>query len=626
MGAYEIEKIPSHLKKYIVDQNYEKYTPVDQAVWRYIMRQLRNFLKEHAHECYLDGLEKTGVTTDSIPRIEAISEKISQFGWKALPVSGFIPPAAFMELQSLGFLPIASDMRTLDHLLYTPAPDIVHEAAGHAPILINKEFANYLKAYAEVARKAIISKEDLALYEGIRVLSDAKENPLSTKEKIKELQENLDRISKNMSHVSEAGELSRMNWWTAEYGLIGEIENPKIFGAGLLSSVGESKWCLSKDVKKIPLTVNCIKQSYDITEPQPQLFVARDFNVLMKVLEEMANQMAFRTGGLEGLQKSLKAQTVNAVQLNSGIQISGELDEIIPMCKGGTPAQSQGVINASVPAYLRFRGPTQLAFQNKEIAGHGKDYHSSGFGTPIGFLAGASKCLSEFTAAELKELGVIIGNSVSLKFQSGVQVNGTLKGIMTKENKNLIFAFDNCQVVIDQNGSKRVLFEPSWGMFDMAVGSQVVSVFGGAADREAYGETEDFVVERVPQRKYSRDEIVQHEIYRKVRKLRESLNVDRSEKFLLDFLPKFVEFYSMNIEHRSDDWLVVVETLEVAQLLKKNFESQLRKDSNSDSKSEEVATLIKKIDGQLSRMSQGNTTKLALIEDGIKLSGFEIIQ
>ena len=156
----EIEFLPPHLRKYVVEQHYEKYTPIDQAVWRYILRQLRAFLSVNAHECYLEGLDKTGIDVERIPNIDEVSAKLQKFGWRAYPVSGFIPPAAFMELQSLGVLPIASDMRTLEHLLYTPAPDIVHEAAGHAPILVHPEFAEYLRQYAQVAKKAIIRSEE----------------------------------------------------------------------------------------------------------------------------------------------------------------------------------------------------------------------------------------------------------------------------------------------------------------------------------------------------------------------------------------------------------------------------------------------------------------------------------
>src|SRR4051812_2900251 len=97
-------QLPQHLQKYIVDQDYSKYSALDHAVWRYVLRQLRNFLGEHAHKSYLEGLKKTGIDIEQIPRIEHISRELEKFGWRALPVSGFIPPAAFMELQSLSVL------------------------------------------------------------------------------------------------------------------------------------------------------------------------------------------------------------------------------------------------------------------------------------------------------------------------------------------------------------------------------------------------------------------------------------------------------------------------------------------------------------------------------------------
>lgn len=317
--------IPNHLRRYVVSQHYDRYTPEDQAVWRFVMRQLKSYLSTHAHECYLSGLEKTGLTTERIPDISQMNEKLQKFGWGAIPVSGFIPPAAFMEFQSLGILPIASDMRSIDHILYTPAPDIVHEAAGHAPILVDEGFAQYLKNYAEVANKAILSHEDLKLYESIRILSDVKENPSSTAKEIEKCEKALLDTVESMTIVSEASLLGRMNWWTAEYGLVGDIEKPLIFGAGLLSSIGESRSCLKENVKKIPLTVSCVDYSYDITEMQPQLFVTPDFEHLNTVLNDLAERMSFKKGGLSGLETAKVAQTINTVELDTGLQISGQL-------------------------------------------------------------------------------------------------------------------------------------------------------------------------------------------------------------------------------------------------------------------------------------------------------------
>ena len=322
MGKSEI---PSYLKRYTVEQDYSLYTYEDQAVWRFIMRQLYDFLKDHAHKAYKEGLGKTGISVEKIPKVSEMDEKLQNYGWRAVGVSGFIPPAAFMSLQSHKILPIACEIRTMDHILYTPAPDIVHEAAGHAPMLIDPDFTNYLTSYGEIASKAVVSSEDLALYEAIRDLSDIKEHPESTKEQIQNAEKHLNKVSQNMSYVSEAQYLGRMNWWTAEYGLIGSISNPKIYGAGLLSSIGEAKNSLSKP-KHIPFNIDCLKYTYDITEPQPQLFVVEKFEDLNTALKEMQTSMAFYHGGEKGLIKAKQAKSVCTIVLEDNSSYSGILE------------------------------------------------------------------------------------------------------------------------------------------------------------------------------------------------------------------------------------------------------------------------------------------------------------
>lgn len=579
-----MKDLPSHLQKYIVEQNYEKYTPVDHAVWRYILRQLKSFLAKHAHSCYLDGLEKTGIEIEQIPRISEISKKLENFGWRALPVSGFIPPAAFMELQSLGILPIASEMRSMSHLMYTPAPDIVHEAAGHAPILVDPEFAGYLKKYAQVATKAIISREDLDMYEAIRVLSDVKENPNSTSAQIEEAEKKLLAASKALSHVSEATELSRMNWWTAEYGLIGPMENPKIFGAGLLSSLGESKWCLSDKVKKIPLTLDCIKTTYDITEPQPQLFVAPDFKRLGEVLEELADQMAFRRGGTEALQKAVRAETVNTVQLNSGIQISGQF--LSPLLD----KKNQIV-------YLRTQGPTQIAYQDKELDGQGEKQHPQGFGTPLGsFRKFPNQCPSLLSMDQWLEMGINfknleVGKKLSLHFMSGVIVEGQLKSLIFREDRPVLISFAQATVYFET----QILFDPAWGVFDMVLGSDIVSVFAGPADKQRYGQRLDFVAARVPSIKYSKQELERHRVYQLIRDLRKSL---KNKQALEKQLP---QIFDQVVSDFPNDWLVVLEIYEICIATKMD-------QSFSD-----------KVLGFLQSHSKSNTTLDEMIADGLRL-------
>jgi len=504
--AQIVAQIPPHLRQYVVEQDYTRYTAIDQATWRFILRQLKSFLSKNAHHSYVDGLAKTGISVEEIPHIDVMCEKLQDFGWTAVPVSGFIPPAAFMELQSLSVLPIASDMRTLDHILYTPAPDIVHEAAGHAPILVDPQFASYLKEYAQVAKKAIISSEDLAQYEAIRDLSDIKEDPASTPQQIAAAEKKLSDITTSMSHVSEATLLGRMNWWTAEYGLIGDLNLPKIFGAGLLSSVSEARNALSPKVRKVPLSIECVDVSYDITEQQPQLFVAQTFADLSRVLKQLEERLAFRRGGTYGLDMAKQSATVNTVELNSGLQISGRVTDVYTAANGET-------------FYYKLTGPSQLCEGGRQLPGHGKNYHSHGFSSPLGLLKDSNKCLSEFNATELAARNLVEGRNASLSFASGVVVEGQVTQLTpSSSGKLMIVTFKNATA---KRGNE-IFFQPDWGNFDMAVGSQVTSVYAGPADRTSYGLTDIFPKKEIPRRQYSDQELLKQSLYQQLRDIREN--------------------------------------------------------------------------------------------------------
>lgn len=543
-------ELPAHLKRYVVSQDYSRYTPLDHSVWRYLLRQLRSFLGANAHTSYLDGLKKTGISIDRIPKISEISERLEEFGWRAVPVSGFIPPAAFMELQSLSYLPIASDMRTLEHMMYTPAPDIVHEAAGHAPILAEPRFADYLREYAQVSRNAIISREDMDQYEAIRELSDLKEHPETTQEQLEEAGKRLNRITESMSHLSEAALLGRMNWWTAEYGLIGNLEKPKIFGAGLLSSVGEARNCLSPEVKKLPLSIDCINYGYDITEQQPQLFVAEDFQHLSDVLEELASTMAFRTGGKSALEKARQSRTVNTVELDSGLQISGQLAKWTPVEIGAQEEQHR-------VAYLQFEGPAQLAVNGKELPGHGVQTHAQGFGTPIGFIKGSpGNPLAQWSDSQLESAGIQKEKDVRLEFESGVVVSGRLESwLRTKSGVLLLLSFSNCTVTL----GSQVLFQPAWGTFDMAVGSKVAAIFGGPADRDTFGSTDDFETKRVPEKIYSKEKLRLFNLLQKLRETREGNTTEAERTQIIGEVLSKLDAYFPN------EWLPRLEALEMAE-------------------------------------------------------------
>ena len=202
-----VERLPRHLKQFIAPQNYEQYTPINQAVWRYVMRKNVVHLKNIAHESYLEGLKKAGIDIDSIPSIYGMNRILKDIGWAAVAVDGFIPPNAFMEFQAHKVLVIASDIRQLEHIEYTPAPDIIHEASGHAPIMASPDYAEFLRRLGEIGSKAILSKYDIDLYEAVRKLSILKEAPGVKESEVLAAEREVDLLQGQQYEFSEMAQI-----------------------------------------------------------------------------------------------------------------------------------------------------------------------------------------------------------------------------------------------------------------------------------------------------------------------------------------------------------------------------------------------------------------------------------
>lgn len=514
---------------------------MDQALWRYVMRVSRKFFKTTAHKKYLNGLSATGIPTDHIPSISEMDQKMKKFGWRAVCISGFIPPSVFMEFQSLGILPIACDIRKIENLHYTPTPDIIHEAAGHAPILADAAYAQYLKSYGEISRHAIITKKDMEVYEAIRFLSEIKEDPKSSPDQISKAQSTLDRVSAENSYVSEATELARFAWWTTEYGLIGDQNRFLIYGAGLLSSVGESYDCIQPQVKKVPLSLQCMKTTYDITKPQPQLFVSKDFSVLTKMLKEYAKTMAYQVGGVSGLKKAKEADFTITVVLDSGIQISGVLEDYWT--------------HQELPFFLKFKGPTQLAHGDHGLRGHAPDVHAHGFSAPLGRVKGEAKPLQMWSLEMLEKHGFSKNKIGTLEFESGITLNAKLKRLLILNGVTLVITFTDCEIKYQG----KTLYDPKWGDFDLACGTHVVSVFGGAADRASYSKYTESTKPPVMIQKttLTPENSELNSLYAEVRKLRTH---SRSKKIgAKDHASRIMD----QLKKYPDEWLIRMELLEI---------------------------------------------------------------
>jgi len=542
-----LDKLPPHLLSLVIDQPYNSYTAQDHAVWRYVMRQNVKFLSHYAHGSYTEGLKKTGISISTIPHMYGMNRILKEIGWAAVAVDGFIPPAAFMEFQAYNVLVIAADIRPVDQIAYTPAPDIIHEAAGHAPIIADEEYAAYLKFFGKIGSKAFSSARDYQMYEAIRHLSILKADPYTSAKAINEAEEKLAYIEKTMGRPSEMALIRNLHWWTVEYGLIGDTDNFKIYGAGLLSSIGESMSCLSPAVRKLPYSLDAAHTGFDITTRQPQLFVTPGFRHLNDVLNEFADGMALRKGGAYALNAAEESANTATAELSSGLQISGTFKD--------------SVVADGKVVYIKTAGPTSLSFRNRELPGHGKSYHAHGFGSPAGKLAGGIN-LERLSAGELQDAGYNTGRRVSLEFESGVKVAGFCEYIISREGRNLIMGLSDC--TFTYGGEK--LFDPAWGMYDMAVGAELVSAWPGPADAAAFEYSYEPPAEKTHRIEHTAEALALHALYQQLRELRDGKTTPVDAR----------EFTAQLLGNYPDEWLLITELLEYLHQLKAHPELERR--------------------------------------------------
>ena len=559
-------KLPKSLHSFIVKQPYNEYTFQNQAVWRYVMRLNVDFLKNVAHESYINGLKLTGISIDEIPRMEGMNRILKDIGWAAVAVDGFIPPNAFMAFQAHNVLVISSEIRTIDHIGYTPAPDIIHEAAGHAPIIANAEYSEYLRRFGELGSKAISSEEDDKIFDAIRELSILKENPNSTLQDINNATKKVEEMQKNIGELSEMAKIRNLHWWSVEYGLIGDIDNPKIYGAGLLSSIEESKDCLSKSIKKIPYSIEAADTNFDITSAQPHLFVTPTFSHLSYVLEKFANQMCVRVGGLSSVEKVIESKKIGTIELSTGIQISSVFTRVIS--------------NDDKPIYIQSSSPTALSNNNKELIGHGTNYHKDGFGSPIGKLEGINLAIEDMSPKDLEAYGIIEGEYVELKFEGGVLVRGVIiTGKRDIKGKIQLISFKDCSVKYKDE----ILFKPDWGVYDMAVGKKVVSVFAGPADDNSFlnnyklpKSTSELIV-------YDKKNLQLHKLYGEVKNIRQSGQIE---------LKKISSIYNNIISNYNHEWLILLEIYEILFETKSDLRDKVKKSLTELRKNDKFTDLI----------------------------------
>jgi phenylalanine-4-hydroxylase len=292
---------------------------------------------------------------------------------------------------------------------------------------------------------------------------------------------------------------------------------------------------------------------FDITTKQPQLFVCRDFKHLRDVLEEFAGKMAYSVGGLEGINKAIECGNVTTCEYSSGLQVSGVFTEVITDEK-------------QTPIYVRTTGKTALAFRDKELEGHGIDYHKEGFGSPIG---------------KWRQTDIAEGKMAKLQFESGITVEGKVDKILRRDGKELLISFSNCTAKYGD----QILFDPDWGIYDMAVGERVRSVFNGAADKDAYNQVALVPKERTIKVPSDAKRKKLENLYAQVRKIRESKTG----------YERLGEIWETQQAEHPEDWLLSMEIFEILDTtdqqpeLKAGIEKFL---NNKKAQTKDLTTLI----------------------------------
>ena len=228
----------------VVEQPWSSYTAGDHAVWATLFERQQALLAGRASSEFMRSQREMGMSAHQIPKFDDLNRKLrAATGWEIIGVQGLLPELDFFEHLANRRFPVTWWIRTPEQLDYLAEPDLFHDLFGHVPLLMNPVFADYMAAYGRGGVKAhAIAPEALV-------------------------------------------NLTRLYWYTVEFGLIREADGLRIYGAGILSSKGESLHCLESaapnrlgfDLERIMRTryrIDSYQKSYFVIDSYEQLMDA----------------------------------------------------------------------------------------------------------------------------------------------------------------------------------------------------------------------------------------------------------------------------------------------------------------------------------------------------------------
>ena len=267
-----IERAQQEGRLYI-HQPYELYSEANHDAWRRLFARMEERWRRYANGRFLQGIDNLCLDPKRVPRLEDVNRFLSPLtGFKAKPVSGYIPSFLFFNSLRNREFPTTITIRDGATLDYLPEPDIFHDIAGHVPMHTDRAFADTLVRFGDCAHTAA------EIVGGIR----------DEKEKIR-----------RVTSIFKA--LARFFWFTIEFGLMRGDGALKVYGSGLLSSFGEIAHAIdSPEVQRYPIQLEwVINQYFEIDHYQPLLFIVDSFEHLFDLVGDLERWM--REGKLDNV-------------------------------------------------------------------------------------------------------------------------------------------------------------------------------------------------------------------------------------------------------------------------------------------------------------------------------------
>jgi phenylalanine-4-hydroxylase len=226
-----------------------EYTPEEARIWREVSPRLDELHRKYASGVHLDGKRRLAISREEIPQLGVISERLrGETNMHLVPAEGALPYRTFYQYIADRGFPVTQFLRHGSHPEFTPEPDMIHDCLGHCPPLMNRDYAEMLTLIGKAASTSMDGEQVLAL--------------------------------------------KRFSWFSIEFGLIEEAGEVKVFGAGILSSIGEIPYSVnSSEVTRRPFVTDVvIATDYDPSRMQDNLFIAPSLPFLRRELENLVRR------------------------------------------------------------------------------------------------------------------------------------------------------------------------------------------------------------------------------------------------------------------------------------------------------------------------------------------------